>query len=105
MKNWVALLYGAHEALQSFDWSQLQENSEDDDASPALRILRSIAETTMLADLRNIRFNLDMAALYLLRLLTESRQGSDIGIARSGKMTDDAFQYRYCSIYLTACIY
>lgn len=97
MIDWVDVVRGASVAAGK------HQPVSDSDGTPhvipaGLRILRSLAEGTALTDRENIRFNLDTAAIYLLRILSETPQSGQLAEVRVGRVVDDAIQYRYSSV-------
>lgn len=64
---------------------------------PGLKILHSLASGTSLTALRNMRFNLDTAALYLLKLLSEASFDPQVSQKESdgGKEVERIIKYRY----------
>ncbi len=84
----------AREALSSLDQSQMDTALVGHGIPPGLLILKSIAGSSKLTDLHNIRLNLDTAALYLLRLLSLTPDAGHLADVTKGKMTENAFKYR-----------
>ncbi len=77
MANWVDLVRGACFAAKNHQPVPALEGTAS--GLPAgLMILRSLAEATALTDRENIRFNLDTAAIYLLRILSESPENGQL---------------------------
>lgn len=93
MGNWVTVLRDVRDIVAK---APLQRGSDDGEAElhPGLLILRSLADATKLTDERNLRFNLDTAAMYLLRLLSESPEQGYLTDLKAGSLVDDALQYR-----------
>lgn len=93
MRNWVTVLRDARNLMERVP---LQHVFDSDEAvpHPALLILRSLADATKLTDEQNLRFNLDTAAMYLLRLLSESPREGHLADLKAGTLLDDALQYR-----------
>ncbi len=97
MASLKTLLRHARAAAKSINMSTTQEAVDDASARipTGLSILKSMAECTMLGDLQNIRFNLDAAAMYLLRLLSESPDDGKLHDLKGGYLFNDAVEHRY----------
>lgn len=110
MDNWVSLVRDAHRVvtIRDSDIPSLDGTSSSGVPVPevpaGLKILHSLASSTSLTALRNIRFNLDTAALYLLKLLSEASFDLEVSQKESNndKVADIVMKYRYyfLKIYL-----
>lgn len=94
MENWVDVLRDARHSLASLDPPQSSSEAAASQLPAGLRILRSLAEGTVLSDLENICFNLDTAAMYLVRMLSETPDPGHLVEIRGGNFTDDVIAYR-----------
>lgn len=100
MPSWVDVLRLARNSLASQDPPRPASDStpaslaSESGIPTALRILRSVAEGTALGDLENIYFNLDSAAMYLVRLLSEPSECGRLADLASGNFAEEVIAYR-----------
>lgn len=97
MVNWVTVLRVARDLVERAPLEHTP-NGDEPALHPALLILRSLADATKLTDEMNLRFNLDTAAIYLLRLLSGSPEEGQLVDLKAGTLFDDLLQYRYIKL-------
>ena len=67
-------------------------------APAGMKIIQSLGSNTVLTDLKNILFNLDTAALYLVKILGETPSALPRKESEKAKYIDSAIRYRYVCV-------